>query len=823
MPQTVSAAYQQLDASPSKRPDFVFVVGGWPTIYTVADDSYAIGSGAHALSSTNGFTTVRKWSDAPEISPSKMKGAFPEAGGYDIGDLVVELIDKHGVSTVTRDLSDFLSRQAYVEGNRTAAEYRLSSTITTTKAATDIVLQSTAGIVAGDVLHISQESILVGSVNGDGITLNGCTRGYLLTNASQHEVSVKVYSYIPNLTGRPCWVYKGYRDLPLSSWVKAWGGIITNASRGRPGKVVIQARATTWVMWGGSAPGGRFHSGQLAPTFASGRPASSPASGGVRRLVRLGNISNDVDSLDLGGLSYDNVMAGDFQFSFETMLEAPTGLGDGHFMVKSSGGNEWCGIAAGLRFEFTPGNAGWASRVGVWLIRGFSHATLARPFEFNASLDFGWSNCVFARETKPTMSDPIELMLQFLTSTGSGTNGDYDDFKKGVGLGIPVEQIDVDSFTAVMDQYDYDLNRLKVAFIFSESVPAKDFIEQELCRPFGWYLGVANDGRIKLVRPKNPDKLYFSRANNVFQFYANNDSSTRKEFVLPSGVYTPEEAAAALQSGFRAASGLSTMTVTASLTAGSGWKFDINLGANLMTFTSTNSWKTIGFTADHTNDANPISEAYVGRLVDTSTFGVQTVGENDIIAGSVAPISNNAARVGRVNFGCNYSWNTDRFEYEVFEDGEIENLSPFGELKPYEINSKGLIKAFQGGSYTGPGRRSPWDVFLPPDTGCEGVYAPADSSHGINASDSFPTLFCEHLFDRYRHPPLRFKCKLKWKFNTLEVGDNVRVTHDVDGVLLDYEQGTATVTDRVFEVVAIRPLLNECSVEVELLGHRLGE
>jgi len=278
MAQTASAAYQELDANPSKRPDFAFVIAGYPTIYSVADDTHALSAGSHDISTTNGFATVRKWSDLPEISAAKMKGAFPEAGGYDIGDLKVELTDKYGVSTTTRDLTDLLSRQAYIEGNRAGSEYELTDD-PLTKAATTINLVSTTGIVAGDTIHISQEAIKVGTV-ASGTRLTGCTRGYLLTNASRHEVGVRVYGYIPNLIGRPCWLYKGYQGLTLDLWLKAWGGLITGASRGEPGKVQIQARSTTWTMGAGSncmaRPPSRFRARKPSSAVAYALPTVRP-------------------------------------------------------------------------------------------------------------------------------------------------------------------------------------------------------------------------------------------------------------------------------------------------------------------------------------------------------------------------------------------------------------------------------------------------------------------------------------------------------------------------------------------------------------------
>ena len=814
--QTAGTAYQQLDASPSKRPDFLLAIAGWPTLYSVADDSYALSAGAHDLSSTNGFDTIRKWSDFPEISAAKMKGAFPESGGYDIGDMKVELLDKHDTSTTTRDLTDLLSRQARLEGNLSGAEYQLSATVTTLKADTTIYLVSNAGIVAGDVIHISQEAIKVGAVNGDGIRLTGCTRGYLLTNATQHEVGVKVYSYLPNLIWRPIWLYKGYRDLTLDLWLEAWGGLITSAHRSAPGKVAIQARSTTWAMWGGSASGGGAFG---APTRRKSSSARSPAAG-VRRLVRVGAISDSLNAESMVIYAEGGAFDGDYRISLQVPgLEAPSGLDDGHYMIKVGDPERWFGIAdTPFEQEFSGGDA--LVIYGARLVKGLGVDSTDTPvIDDGQAMDLSWSTAVFSTTAAPTGQDPIDLILRFLTSTGTGTNGAYDVFKKGIGLGVPVEQIDLTSFTAVQDQYDY--GTLRCYFVFTESVDAKEFIDEELCRPFGWYIATGNDGRIKLVRPKNPAKLHFSEANNQFRFTLGAAGAAfldTRQFTLPGGVYTVTEAATALQAGFRAVSGDSTLQVAGDPTQDIV-TFDLSFGgANVMSFTLTDAWRTLGFTSSRVDDPNPQSDQAVALFTDSSTFGVQTVTKNDVHVGSAHVVPNGAARVGRVNFGCNYSWADDAFDYHVFSDAEIENLSPFGEAAPYEINSKGLLRAFQGALKS----KTPWGVFLPPASGCMGVAVDVSSSHGIDASDSFATLFCEMLFDRYRNPPLRFKCKLKWRFNTLEIGDVLKVTHDVDGALIDQELGVAVVTARLFEVVGIRPVPAGGYVEVELLGHRKG-
>lgn len=806
----LTSAYLQADLNPSKRPDCIIAIAGWATLYSCVATYTVPATGD--LSTAEGFATARMfaWSDFPNVSASKMKGSFPEEGGFDAGKCDVDLHDKYGTSTTTRDLTDLLSRAAFLENNRTGTETTLSAAIT--KTAATINVASTTGIVAGDVIHISQEAILVGTV-ASSTQFTGCTRGYLLTDATLHSNAVKVYGYMPSLIGRRLFVYKGYQDLALTDWLRMWGGTITEAGRSEPGKIKLGARGTTWEAWGGSASGSP--AGKFSLSLKGGGKSAVPM--GVRKIVRLGQINDDLNEEAVATFAGAATLGGDFRFSFVAPIKKPTGLGDApaHFMLKS--GDFWFGIISPLTEEIGSGNAGSSTVVGCDVVKGLVTGTYPDRVEENDPLDLAWSNATFTATAAPTGSDPIDLMLRLMTSTGGstdevtpGSNGAYDLYKKGIGLGINVEKIDLTTFTGIQDQLDYD-DQSKVFFLFSESIPAKPFFDDELCKPFGWYLANGNDGRIKLIRPKNPKRVYFSRANNAFKLTHSSSTRTRI-YYLPGGVYTPTALATQLTTGLSAVTG-ATITVTWSSSTGF---FTIAAASGTVTFSAADSWSTIGHTTA-TAQTSLAGTTAVG-LVTATDFN--TVTSNDVLSFSISPVENSGARVGRVHFGCNYNWNEDRFDYQIFSDAEIENLSPFGEAYPYEIESKGLLRAFDS---SGRGRAG-WLVKLPPANSaqCEGIPAEPSSSVGIDASNSGAALLCQHLFNRYRNPPTRFKAKLKWKFNTREVGDNLIFTYAIDGPLADTELASTTFTSRIFEVVSIKPDPAKGSVEVELLGHRDG-
>lgn len=95
--------------------------------------------------------------------------------------------------------------------------------------------------------------------------------------------------------------------------------------------------------------------------------------------------------------------------------------------------------------------------------------------------------------------NPINIALQLLTSTGTGTNGAYDVLPAVNGLGIPVAMIDVAGLEALRDaEYageTYD-------FSITEPAQGKAFIEEELWATMNAYPVVRQDGKIGARRYK---------------------------------------------------------------------------------------------------------------------------------------------------------------------------------------------------------------------------------------------------------------------------------------------------------------------------------
>lgn len=109
-------------------------------------------------------------------------------------------------------------------------------------------------------------------------------------------------------------------------------------------------------------------------------------------------------------------------------------------------------------------------------------ATVSEIFPiFGASNDANYSDAEYIEYYLPyTYKTPIRQVLQFLTSTGTGTNGAYDDFPADWSLAVPVEYIDVDECLFIEDQ---NISTY-VAGIIDKEIDLPEYIAKEYYKPF---------------------------------------------------------------------------------------------------------------------------------------------------------------------------------------------------------------------------------------------------------------------------------------------------------------------------------------------------
>lgn len=430
----------------------------------------------------------------------------------------------------------------------------------------------------------------------------------------------------------------------------------------------------------------------------------------------------------------------------------------------------------------------------------------------------GWTN---ADIPTATGDDPISLILKLLISTGgggnySGSGTNYDAFETGIGLGVPYTRINLTSFTNITAEYDFD-SAMKLAFINigpgNGGVPAADMFEQECCRPFGIYLVTGNDGTLKAVRPKNPNKYHVSNANNDIKVKVPTGGTTFSG-ALVTGIYSPAEMATevaralnAVSSGFSCTYSTSTNKFTITKAAA----FDIIASAD-------NGWLALGYTGTQTNVTSAPSDAVTGKftgttLTENDLWDIKAIPNRDDQITSVIWLYDYHGGVGKPE-ATGPSIGEERYdEQRIYLSAEDVNLGDYLAAHQFLIKSKGLQSG--GGTYIG----SPIAYWKETAASCTPTRVNPPSTAAVD-TDSMSTLVSAMLLDRYTKPPMKFSAKLRWKHNTLEIGDNVAITYPLSGVFVDRELNAVTLTSRIFEIIKLTPNWRNGYLDATFLGHR---
>lgn len=99
--------------------------------------------------------------------------------------------------------------------------------------------------------------------------------------------------------------------------------------------------------------------------------------------------------------------------------------------------------------------------------------------------------------------NPINILLAVLTSTGAGTNGDYDWYDEANGLGIDADYINVSELETLRDTFwPGDSNYLKIKV--NDKIKGKEFIETEILRVLNAYPKIDGQGRYSVIPFRPP-------------------------------------------------------------------------------------------------------------------------------------------------------------------------------------------------------------------------------------------------------------------------------------------------------------------------------
>ena len=98
--------------------------------------------------------------------------------------------------------------------------------------------------------------------------------------------------------------------------------------------------------------------------------------------------------------------------------------------------------------------------------------------------------------------NPINILLALLTSTGLGTNGDYDWYAEENGLGLDTDFVNVTEIEQARDRW-YPGDSHYMQFTIKDREVAKDFMEREIFKVLNCYPIIDGHGRFS-IKPFKP-------------------------------------------------------------------------------------------------------------------------------------------------------------------------------------------------------------------------------------------------------------------------------------------------------------------------------
>jgi hypothetical protein len=112
--------------------------------------------------------------------------------------------------------------------------------------------------------------------------------------------------------------------------------------------------------------------------------------------------------------------------------------------------------------------------------------------------------CKSATEDDPVtmLGNPINLILQILTSTEAGTNGAYDLLGSN-GLGIPVANISLSDIETLRNRW-FPIGGDEFSLSISEPINALELLETHFFQPLNLYLDINGDRKLSLQIVKPP-------------------------------------------------------------------------------------------------------------------------------------------------------------------------------------------------------------------------------------------------------------------------------------------------------------------------------
>jgi hypothetical protein len=137
-------------------------------------------------------------------------------------------------------------------------------------------------------------------------------------------------------------------------------------------------------------------------------------------------------------------------------------------------------------------------QASIWMVEHLADAEVRQIIH---SEDFTW--------TGPFQLGAADVILQLLTSTGTGGNGAYDTLPEGWGAGIPIAKVnttEIEQICGLPPISSLDFN----PFAITESTNLREWLEENILRPCHLFLVEDADGKITVRRlwSKNEAIIY---------------------------------------------------------------------------------------------------------------------------------------------------------------------------------------------------------------------------------------------------------------------------------------------------------------------------
>lgn len=369
------------------------------------------------------------------------------------------------------------------------------------KSATTIPIPTGGGAAFsnGGYCYIGTETILIGTVGADSFT--GCTRGMFRSTPQAFGVGIPIGTRPYTMANRKCWynqvVAAGQGRAAPASFVDLdrcirFGGVITNFVMNEPNTFIITVKSMDEELDRQIFRGLRTH--KVKVSFMGADPwDEDPKKGGgnlqvpgwpgffIYTGVSYGNNRDFPCPLTPDGLPLyspgERILV---RIDDEIFLAVSLSNGELEYQMRAM-----CGTKP-EKHDY-----------------GAIANELVTVCEYKNVQGFEWSSKFDAVCPTDIHADhPLALVLQVLTSTGLGTNGNYDVLPASWGLGIDAGRVDVFGIERAMQE--------EPALRFGGVIPQQvNFLQfaRELLAFSGYYhyVAIGDEFRIKRLRPPEPD------------------------------------------------------------------------------------------------------------------------------------------------------------------------------------------------------------------------------------------------------------------------------------------------------------------------------